>query len=341
MKAVKVLRRVQLTGGGTLIVSLPKEWTRRIGLKPGDYVSFLFEPDGSLRLIPSSKPVAGKESSSIVIDGDVTPTIVIRELMSRYLTGYRSITIMFKSYSPELVDVVRQAISKKLVGAEIIEEEKNKITIQILVDTHELPAPTIVKRMVKVADGMIYDALLALTNFDENILNSVVDRDDIVDKFYLYVVRQLNSVIRGLYRPQDVGLDSLRDVLEYRALSKSIERIGDHAQKLAINILELSKQATTLPNDITSSIISVGNKIRECFNEAVKSFLEKNKEIAHKVLIMMETTVNKSIESAINKFTLTQLDFKSVISLGLIGDSLKRILDYSMDIAELTIDATA
>ncbi|HIQ03259.1 MAG TPA: PhoU domain-containing protein, partial [Desulfurococcales archaeon] len=96
-----------------------------------------------------------------------------------------------------------------------------------------------------------------------------------------------------------------------------------------------------LPNDITSSIISVGNKIRECFNEAVKSLLEKNKEIAHKVLIMMETTVNKSIESAINKFTLTQLDFKSVISLGLIGDSLKRILDYSMDIAELTIDATA
>ena len=341
LKSIETLRRVQLTGGGTLIVSLPKEWTKRVGLKPGDYVSFISEPDGSLRVQPSTKPTVEKESTSITIDRGVTSTVVIRELMSRYLSGYKSITIMLKSYTPSIMNVLREAVSKKLVGAEIIEEEKDKIVIQILVNIHELPTPTIIKRMVRVVDGMIYDTLYALSNFDEGVLNSVIDRDDIVDKFYLYVVRQLNSVIRGLYRPQDVGLQNLREILEYRALSKSIERIGDHAQKLAKNIMEIGKQGTKLPNEITGNIVKLGEEIRGCFNEAVKSFLEKNKELAHKVLITIETDVDKKVESIINRSILASLDYMSIMSLGLIEDSLRRILDYSMDIAELAIDMTA
>ncbi|RLE98995.1 MAG: hypothetical protein DRJ59_08360, partial [Thermoprotei archaeon] len=43
-----LLRKVQLVGGSTLAISLPKNWTRRVGLKPGDYVFIALESDGSL-----------------------------------------------------------------------------------------------------------------------------------------------------------------------------------------------------------------------------------------------------------------------------------------------------
>ncbi|HDI74885.1 MAG TPA: AbrB/MazE/SpoVT family DNA-binding domain-containing protein, partial [Thermoprotei archaeon] len=42
-----MLRRVQLTGGSTLIVSLPKEWVKSVHLKPGDYVVVMVQPDNS------------------------------------------------------------------------------------------------------------------------------------------------------------------------------------------------------------------------------------------------------------------------------------------------------
>jgi len=46
------LRRVQITGGSTYIVSLPKGWAESLGLKPGDYVQIVRQPDMSLLLIP-------------------------------------------------------------------------------------------------------------------------------------------------------------------------------------------------------------------------------------------------------------------------------------------------
>ena len=47
------VRRVQLTGKSTLIVSLPKKWTKKNGLKKGDSLMIKETKDGSLRITPS------------------------------------------------------------------------------------------------------------------------------------------------------------------------------------------------------------------------------------------------------------------------------------------------
>ncbi|MHA1581492.1 MAG: AbrB/MazE/SpoVT family DNA-binding domain-containing protein, partial [Candidatus Baldrarchaeia archaeon] len=46
------IRRIQLTGGATLTVSLPKNWARDIGLRQGDLVVLTFQPDGSIIITP-------------------------------------------------------------------------------------------------------------------------------------------------------------------------------------------------------------------------------------------------------------------------------------------------
>ncbi len=45
-------RRVQCTGRGSFIISLPKEWVQDIGLKRGSEIAFNLEPDSSLTLVP-------------------------------------------------------------------------------------------------------------------------------------------------------------------------------------------------------------------------------------------------------------------------------------------------
>ena len=46
-------RKVQKTGGSTLIVSLPKKWTEDTGLKAGSQIKLMNQPDGSLVINPS------------------------------------------------------------------------------------------------------------------------------------------------------------------------------------------------------------------------------------------------------------------------------------------------
>ena len=45
-------RRVQSTGRGSYIISLPKEWVKDIGLKRGSEIAFEVQPDSSLVLVP-------------------------------------------------------------------------------------------------------------------------------------------------------------------------------------------------------------------------------------------------------------------------------------------------
>src|SRR5256885_1642669 len=55
-------RKLQLTGGSTYVVSLPKPWISATGLKPGDTVFLESMPDGSITVLPRAgeKPAALK-----------------------------------------------------------------------------------------------------------------------------------------------------------------------------------------------------------------------------------------------------------------------------------------
>lgn len=45
-------RRVQCTGRGSYIISLPKEWVQDVGLKKGSEIDFNVQSDSSLTLVP-------------------------------------------------------------------------------------------------------------------------------------------------------------------------------------------------------------------------------------------------------------------------------------------------
>ena len=49
-------RKLQVTGGSTIIVSLPKEWVKSNDLKKGDVVSLEELASGDLRLSPLQGP---------------------------------------------------------------------------------------------------------------------------------------------------------------------------------------------------------------------------------------------------------------------------------------------
>jgi len=97
-------RRVQCTGRGSYIISLPKEWVEDIGLKRGSEIAFNIQPDNSLSLVPrkilekEGKNTVTKQKEYVInIDPKEPPEVALRLLRALYAIGADIIHIHFKN----------------------------------------------------------------------------------------------------------------------------------------------------------------------------------------------------------------------------------------------------
>ena len=79
-------RKVQQTGGSTYIISLPKQWAEKMGIKTGVRVSLQAQPDGKLLIDPILEGRAIK-TKRIDVSGCGVKSLE-RDIISAYLYGY-------------------------------------------------------------------------------------------------------------------------------------------------------------------------------------------------------------------------------------------------------------
>ncbi len=329
-----ILRKIQVTGGSTLIVSLPKEWAKNNQLKNGDYVVMNILPDGSLRITPVEKDTRIHETTMTVSE-DTSSNVAIREFISRYLAGYDVIRVLFIGETQRQREALKSLISSKTIGVEIVEETADEMIIQCLAKASELPVKTAIRRMTNTSISMLKDSLSCLDNPDKRLLRDIVMRDEIIDKFYLFIVRQLKSVTLGLLLPTDIGLDDLRACLGYRIVAKALERIGDHAQRIASSIMQIDKITS---QDILENVKKLGEEVLSLLAKSVNTLLKCNTREAHKVIDNVEKI--RHHENTIIEALLANHDMqlRGGVAIRTITESLKRIADYSADIAEITLN---
>lgn len=119
----------------------------------------------------------------------------------------------------------------------------------------------------------------------------------------------------------------------HHIICRLIERIGDHAVTIAKNSRMLLKDG---PDDIRGMIINIGNNAGSLFNRSIRSWTERNVDDANAIITEGEALAEccKDIDRHAMKG-----DFDSVLSASLIAGSLRRICEYSVDIAEHAINA--
>ena len=59
-------RKVQVTGGNSFVVSLPKTWVNDVGLRASDPVAVLIQPDSSLLIVPRRDIRAPSRSEAVL-----------------------------------------------------------------------------------------------------------------------------------------------------------------------------------------------------------------------------------------------------------------------------------
>lgn len=333
MSLMKLVRRVQLTGGSTYIVSIPKEWASEIGITKGSLVTLTLEPDGTIRVIPSARKPQAVSSAEVVVERGASRGAILREVMSKYLMGYKIIRLNFSRDDPELRRMIKELLVRKLIGAEILHEDSREMTVQVLVNVEDLPISAIISKMRETDKSMLRDPLDLLEKGAQANLDAgeILARDDIIDKLYLYGLRQLNTALKGYTGLEEIGLSRTEEVLSYGMVLKNLERIGDHAVNIAMHLRETPAGIAGLRD-----LIRYGRRITEVFDSSVETFLKRDKKRANELLDTKMEELREMEKQLTGLYSAS--DAQLLTSLRAIIGSYRRVADYSSDILEAVID---
>ena len=332
------VRKLQVTGGSTYILSLPKKWVIQNQLKKGSSIKLNQEDGGVLSIFPSDSLKAQKTDEVFikVLAGD-NPDTVIRKIVSAYLVGYNMIHINVEKQqqlSAKHRDRIRNFARQLLVGTEILTDTPAELTLQVLLSYPELSIQSALRRMCIITSSMHKDAITSLRNRDKQLAESVIDTDDEVDRFNLYVIRQLKMAIENPRIIKEIGLTKARDCLGYRVVTKSVERTADHAVNIAENVLLLEE-----PVDKTSLkyVEEMSNLAVSMFETAAESLFRLDFDLAESVIQKMKN-VTVLMEDVVLSSKKTPSE--ETTKLRLMVESLKRTAEYASDIAEIVLNLT-
>ena len=178
------IRRVQMTGGSSFIITLPKEWVKKLNIGKNDPIGLIQQPDGSLLVTPKMDKEQTKRTIEFTIENGTDKNFLFRKLIGAYISGYNSIIIKSKPrIEPKTRTTIRSFI-QTTIGQEIVEETDTSIIIKDLLNPSEMPLYRTIKRMHIITKGMFEDSLRSIKEHDKNLAEDIASRDNEVDRLH-------------------------------------------------------------------------------------------------------------------------------------------------------------
>jgi len=329
-------RKLQVTGGSTYIISLPKKWVTRNQLQKGSFLILREERDGSLSLAPSGLAKQEKKEEAIIkVSKKDESGAIIRKAVSAYLVGYNLIHVRAQGQE-QLSSLQRNTLKdfarRYLVGTEIVTDTPNELTLQVLLSYPELTVESSLRRMSIITSSMHRDSMTALREIDHQLAKAVIDTDTEVDRFNLYIIRQLKLAIANSRIITEIGLSSARDCLGYRLITKSVERTADHAVSIAKNVLLLNKRV----DDVALKKIEAMSTLAiSAFENAIDSLFKHDFTLAESVIERTKEIAKLEKEAVLSS---QKIGIEEIASLRLLIESVRRTGEYASDIAEIVLN---
>ena len=331
-------RKLQVTGGSTYVLSLPKKWVTQNGLEKGSSLLIRQEENGFLSVLPPDMRKPEKtEEALIKVSPENSSEAIIRKTVAVYLRGYNIIHIRAKNQE-EILSTQRNAIKtfarNMLVGTEIVIDTSKDLTLQVLLSYPELSVPSALRRMTIITASMHKDAINALKNIDYQLARDVRATDYEVNRFHLYIIRQLKMAIQNPRIITEIGLKKPKDCLGYRLITKMVERTADHATNIAKNVLLLKKR---LDEEFLQTIQEMNNVAISSFETAIESLFRRDYKLADSVIAKANTIASLEKKALLSS---KEKNKEESANIRLVIESVRRITEYSMDIAEIVLNMT-
>jgi len=326
-------RRIQLSGGSTYLLSLPKKWIDELKIKVGDNVAIVKNSNESLSIYPREKSDDRKNTAVVQSSQKDSGDAIKRKIIAMYLAGYTTIRVKTKGMKipADHSKNIRSLVRSSMIGTEIIESSSDAITIQVLTRLPELSFETSLNRMFLMSKNMVKESIEALKEKDLDHANEVVNMDDEVDRFSLYIRRNLVLAVGNHRILKEMGLRAPSDCLGYRTVTNRIERVADHASLIAKRVKFVEGK---IDSKIFEKLEKLSEKSLKVFEESITAVQQHDFEKAELVAERVSNVIDeeKKIMNGIKD------SFKNSTTIRFVLEDLRRVAEYSTDIAEVAID---
>lgn len=325
-------RKVQKTGGSTFIVSLPKKWVDGHGIQQGDALDVHADPSGPVTIYPVGTRPTSRKTMTLRLDASRPTSHAERQVIGAYLAGYQTLVVTTTDRFPADHKQRIRALAQTLIGIEIVEETQNSITLQDLLDPLDFNLTKAIERMHQLARTMVADALSALRDRESDLAEDVPRRDPEVDRLDWMIVKQFHLLSSNAQLAAKLELTP-SEALHHLLVSHAIERIADHAARLAEILGEPGTEA--LPQVTREAVADYGDAILALLDRAFEAFRRADMNGSNETLSKCKRqakTANKLLGMGKGQTAATQ------VSLALLVKSIERVRSYTMDIGEAAID---
>jgi phosphate uptake regulator len=328
-------RKVQLSGGTTYTISLPKSWAQEHGIDAGSTLSLYPNGDGSLLVEPEVDRSAETWSTTVDISTDSHSTVRQR-IRALHAVGFDTVTLVDRTgHSTERRGVVEDTVTN-LSGFELLEAGDTRIELTNLIDAENVDVRKSALRLRLVMLGMHRDAVRAVLEDDETLARRVIDRDKEADKLFAMVTRHFRRALTNLHEVKKLEYD--RDELfEYYYVSRQFERIADHAEKIAQFTLD-PEVSISAPFD--DRIDRLSSRSRTVVDTAADVILaDAGIEGAYTALAERDELTTDLTE--FDRALYTHDDPAEAYVVGLLIDSIRRTAQYGGNVAGIALQQVA
>jgi len=321
-----------MVGGGSYVLSLPKEWIRMANIKKNDSLGVFLQPDGTLSISPRLSEEKHIQMKNFDVDAIKDPRFLFRCLIGTYIVGCTTIIITSSArLSPAVRKIVRD-FTQMTIGQEIVEETDTMIVLKDLLNPIEMPFNNSIKRMYVIIKTIFQDAILALQTKNRSLFEDIINRDNEVDRLQWLISRQYNLLLKDLDLSKKMGVP-VNKALIYLIISRLLERIADHGVRIAHHAPTLIDHRIDVK--IIDDLKSATEIAIHILDSSMQAFFSGNLRKANITIESVEKL--EMVSDAINALAL-QKRGAIALSVGYITESIRRTGEYGADISETVIN---
>ncbi len=249
------VRKLQLIGGSSYMISLPKNWIRDNNLKQGD--ELILQVD---KCVVRIYPKKGSENVfRVKIDKipRVDDKFLRRFIYALYIQGPDEIVIE-DTLSPKIITKLSEIV-RDLIGLEIIDVSEYKVVMKCLT-VSDFDITGVLRRMSQIIFEMLDVIEEYLRKKNPASLSVVPKLEEEADRFYLLALRLEHRLLRELSCP--TKWSEMKQLLGMRIVAKLLEKVADALYDTSEFVLEVSD----------GEILPILLDLRRVFRKVIESY---------------------------------------------------------------------